>query len=94
MTLPVIPGDRGQCPHSLGPSPSSIRESFSYPLYLDDTEWFNDFNTRVAEMITQYNIKPNPIQENGTLDSILDGFELQKVSLCLRLGLSPVSFRC
>lgn len=43
-------------------------------------DWFNDFHTRVADIITKHNIKPNPVKESGGLDDILDGFELQKVS--------------
>jgi hypothetical protein len=43
-------------------------------------DWFNNFHTRIADIITKHNIKPNPVKESGGLDDILDGFELQKVS--------------
>ncbi|KAG7571181.1 hypothetical protein FFLO_00854 [Filobasidium floriforme] len=48
------------------------------PVIPGDRDWFNNFHTRIADIITKHNIKPNPVKESGGLDDILDGFELQK----------------
>lgn len=50
------------------------------PVIPGDREWFNDFITRVVDLLTKNDIKPNPIQIVGGLDDILEGFEIQKVS--------------
>jgi hypothetical protein len=65
---------------------------FTLPVVPGDREWFADFHKRAASLISDNNIKPNPITEQGTLDDITKGFELQKVSACIRVCL-PGSFQ-
>jgi len=51
---------------------------FTLPVVPGDREWFADFHKRAAGLISDNNIKPNPVTEQGTLDDITKGFELQK----------------